>query len=392
MDLIPLKITICGGGNGAQTLVPTAAKNVGCAIDLYAPFADEADRLKAGSGSHCGIEITGVVEGKAEPRCISADPAEVIPGSQVVVLVLPAFAHESTLRQIVPFLDEGAWVGAMPARGGFDYCADQILRETGRHDVGLFGLQTLPWACRILEYGKVVHVLGTKQVVDVATRPLVERGRVAELLERMLGMPIHAAASLMALTLANTGQLIHPGIMYALFSDWDGAPFDADRVPPFYHSLSQRGAETLAGLSEEIQSIRARLEPALDLSAVRPLKEWLLRSYGHVIADASTLKSAFVTNEAYAGIKAPVREISPGWVVPDLSARYLSEDVPFGLAVSRAVFSATLRARQMTTVFGLEVPDIGRAQSRNASFRMPVASLQHLPRAISTNSSAASQP
>lgn len=337
LDLVPRKITVCGGGNGAQTLVPIAASNLGCPVDIYAPFADEADRMRDRSASHDGIEVTGAVGGKARPRRVSADPADVIPGSDVVVLVLPAFAHESTLQQIAPHLDEGAWVGAMPARGGFDYCAERILRESGRGDVGLFGLQTLPWACRILRYGQLVHVLGIKQVVDAAARPAAENTRVAALLERMLGLPVGTAASLMALTLANTGQLIHPGIMHALFSDWDGVPFDADHIPLFYHSLSQPGAHTLTGLSDEVQSIRARLEPALDLSAVRPLKEWLLRSYANVIADPSSLRSAFVTNQAYAGLKAPVKETSPGQFVPDLRARYLAEDVPYGLAVSRAI-------------------------------------------------------
>jgi hypothetical protein len=350
LDLTPRKITVCGGGNGAQTLVPVAAGNLGCPVDIYAPFSDEADRLRAGSASHEGIAVAGAVAGKARPRRVSADPADVIPGSDLVVLVLPAFAHESTLRQIVPHLDQGAWVGAMPARGGFDYCAEGILRERGRADVGLFGLQTLPWACRILEYGQLVHVLGVKQVVDAAARPAAETGPLAGLLERMLGLSIGTASGLMALTLANTGQLIHPGIMYALFSDWNGVPFGADQIPLFYHSLGEGGAQTLTGLSVEIQSLRARLEPALDLSAVRPLKEWLLRSYADVIADPSTLQSAFVTNRAYAGLKAPVSEISPGQYVPDLSARYLAEDVPFGLAVSRGI----------ADLAGLETPVMDR--------------------------------
>jgi hypothetical protein len=306
-------------------------------VDVYAPFADEAERLRAGVAAHGGLEVAGAVGGKARPRRISADPAEVVPGSDLVVLVLPAFAHESTLRQIAPFLDEGAWVGAMPARGGFDYAAAHVLREHGRDDVGLFGLQTLPWACRIQAYGQVVRVLGVKQAVDAATRPAAQIEQLAPLLERMLGLHVGAAANLLALTLANTGQLIHPGIMYALFSDWDGIPFSADEIPPFYHALSEAGAQTLAGLSDEVQSIRARLEPALDLSAVRPLKAWLLRSYGGAIADPSTLRSAFLTNRAYAGLKAPVREVSPGQFVPDFGARYLAEDVPFGLAVSRAI-------------------------------------------------------
>ncbi len=194
------KITVCGGGNGAQTLVPIAAHNLGCPVNVYAPFADEAERLRVGVAIHGGLEVTGAVRAKAWPRRVSADAAQVIPGSDVVVLVLPAFAHESTLREIAPFLDEGAWVGAMPARGGFDYCAAHVLAEQGREDVGLFGLQTLPWACRIREYGQVVHVLGVKDAVDAAARPAARIGQIAPLLERMLGLPIGAAANMLAMT------------------------------------------------------------------------------------------------------------------------------------------------------------------------------------------------
>jgi hypothetical protein len=333
------KVTVCGGGNGAQTLVPIAACNLACPIDLYAPFDDEAGRLRVGSAVHGGIEVTGAVQAKAQPRRVSAKPAEVIPGSDLVVLVLPAFAHESTLRQVLPFLDAGAWVGAIPARGGFDYCAAQVLQEGGRDDVKLFGLQTLPWACRVRECGQVVHVLGVKNAVDAASRPAAQIGQIAPLLERMLGLSIGVAASLLALTLANTGQLIHPGIMYGLFADWDGTPFQEDDVPLFYQGLDEEGAHILAGLDDEVQAIRARLEPALDLSAVRPLKAWLLRAYGDLIADPSGLHSAFVTNRAYAGLKAPVREGPSGQFVPDFGARYLAEDVPFGLVVSRAIAS-----------------------------------------------------
>jgi hypothetical protein len=343
------KITVCGGGNGAQTLVPIAACNLGSAVDIYAPFGDEDERLRAGIAAHGGLEVHGAMKAQAGPRRVSAAPGDVIPGSGVVVLVLPAFAHEGTLRQIVPFLDEGAWVGAIPARGGFDYCAVQVLREQCREDVRLFGLQTLPWACRIQNYGQIVHVLGVKKMVDVASRPAAQIGEIASLLERMLGMPIGQAASLLALTLANTGQLIHPGIMYGLFVSWDGAPFGVEDVPLFYQGLGQDGARLLVALSDDVQAIRSRLEPALDLSAVRPLLDWLLRSYGDEIADPSTLHSAFVTNRAYRGLAAPVRDVSAdaaqraggvrsvGQFVPDFKERYLAEDVPFGLAVSRAI-------------------------------------------------------
>ncbi len=347
----PSKITICGGGNGAQALAPIASTNTGCQVDIYAPFGDEAERLRVNSAAHGGLETIGAVAAKSQPRKISADPAEVIPGSDMVFLVMPAFGHEGTLHQIAPYLDANAWVGALPARGGFDYAAMSVLVEHGREDVRLFGLQTLPWACRIDQYGQVVHVLGVKQVVDAATRPGGQTEEVSVLLGTMLGLSISPIPSFLALTLANTGQLIHPGIMYGLFVDWDGKPFAEEETPLFYHNLSKAGAETLAGMSDDIQSIRSHLaSPYLDLSAVHPLKMWLERSYSHSIVDPSTLQSSFLTNQAYAGIKAPVREIASGQFVPDFHARYLSEDVPFGLAISRAI----------AQLVGVETPTIDK--------------------------------
>ena len=334
----PSKITICGGGNGAQALAPIAATNIGCQIDIYAPFGDEAERLQTNSAAHGGLKTIGAVQTKAQPHRISADPAEVIPGSDMVFLVMPAFAHESTLHQIAPFLDANAWVGVLPARGGFDYAAMSVLAEHGRKDVQLFGLQTLPWACRIEQYGQIVNVLGVKQVVDATTRPGAQVEEISQVLEKMLGLSIGPIPNFLALTLANTGQLIHPGIMYGLFADWDGEPFAENEIPLFYHNLSKTGAETLAGMSDDIQTIRSHLaSPYLDLSAVHPLKMWLERSYSHSIVDSSTLQLSFLTNQAYAGIKAPIREIAAGQFVPDFHARYLSEDVPFGLAISRAI-------------------------------------------------------
>jgi hypothetical protein len=337
-DVRITKITICGGGNGAQTLLPIAARNLSCAVDAYVPFCDEAQRLAAGIAAHGGLEAAGAIRARAKPRRVSARPRDVIPGSEMVLLVLPAFAHEVTLRQIVPFLDEDAWVGALPARGGFDYCGASILAEFDRPDIGLFGLQTLPWACRIAEYGRIVQVLGVKKTVDAASRPAACLDCIAPVLERMLGVPIGKAGNMLALTLANTGQIIHPGIMYDLFADWDGRLFDKGHVPLFYHGLSEQGAQRLAELSQEIQRICTCFANfSLDLSSVHDLKTWLVRSYRDAILDVSSLRSAFATNRAYAGLRAPVKEVAPGQFAPAFGARYLAEDVPYGLAVSQAI-------------------------------------------------------
>lgn len=341
-----MQVTICGGGNAAHALAGLIAAREDWAVNVYAPYGNEARRWRQGIEARGGIAAitpNGTLVGR--PTRVSANPADVVPGSRLVLLALPAFAHEFTLRGIAAHLDGRAWVGAFPARGGFDWCAAEVLASTGgeepstngKHSAAVFGLQTLPWACRLTAYGQTVEILGTKAAVDVAARPTRLASEVASLLSAPLGLRLEPVANFLGLTLANTGQLIHPGIMYGLFYDWDAQPYD--EAPFFYQSVDAEVARVLQQLSDEVQDVRAELErayPDLDLSAVRPLDEWARRAYAGDIADPSTLQSCFATNRSYTGLRAPMRSTDAG-LVPDFKARYLAEDVPFGLAVTRGI-------------------------------------------------------
>ena len=56
------------------------------------------------------------------------------------------------------------------------------------------------------------------------------------------------------------------------------------------------------------------------------------------IMDSRTLQSAFATNRAYTGLKVPTRPAGPdNMLAVDFKARYLAEDVPFGLVVLRGL-------------------------------------------------------
>jgi hypothetical protein len=332
-----MQVTICGGGNAAHTLAGLISARQDFKVNVYTPFSDEVLRWLQGIEARGGITLIspdGVLVGR--PHRVSDDPAAVVPGSQLVLLALPAFAHEIILRDIVPYLDNGAWVGALPARGGLDWCARNVFGG-GENSVVVFGLQTLPWACRIREYGREVTILGTKTEVDLAAWPPDYAEEIAALLSDLLTVPMCPISSFLSLTLAGTGQLIHPGVMYGLFRDWSGRPYA--EAPLFYQGIDARTAEILQHLSHEVQSLRVLLEqrfPDLDLSSVRPLHEWLDRSYGDNIADCSSLQNCFITNRGYVGLRAPMRPTDDG-LVPDFQTRYLTEDVPYGLVVTRGV-------------------------------------------------------
>lgn len=332
-----MQVTICGGGNAAHTLAGLLGSQADLCVQVYAPLGDEAARWQAGMRLNGGISVrTPQGEALGRPRLVSRDPQEAVSGSQLVILALPAFAHQAILEDIAPFLAAGAWVGALPARGGFDLGARAALGDRAEQ-LCIFGFQTLPWACRILEYGRSAQVLGAKEQVDIAAWPPAQGSPVAARLQQLLGVRLAPVASFLSLTLADTGQIIHPGIMYGLFHDWDGRPYPARRA--FYQGVDRFAAGVLQQMSAEVQKLRAALQefyPGLDLSAVRPLGDWLLRSYRAVITDPSTLQTCFTTNQSYAGLMAPMKAVAEGFV-PDFQARYLAEDVPYDLLVTRGI-------------------------------------------------------
>jgi hypothetical protein len=332
-----MQITICGGGNAAHTLAGLLGSRPDLSVFIYAPFQDETERWQVGLQKNNGILVRspgGEVLG--QPAAVSRDPDQAVRGSQLILLALPAFAHEHILRQIVDYLSPGAWVGALPARAGFDICAREVLKERFSQ-ITLFGLQTLPWACRIQEYGGRVFILGAKDQVDLAAWPAKLAPVISAKIGELLDVVFHPINNFLSLTLADTGQLIHPGIMYGLFHNWSGQAYSEPSL--FYQAVDEEVATILQNMSQEVQSLRTNLErayPGLDLAAVRPVGEWLKRSYPTSIIDSSTLHSSFATNRSYTGLFAPMIESENGFV-PDFQSRYLTEDVPYGLLVMRGI-------------------------------------------------------
>jgi len=222
------RLTICGGGNAAHVLIAMAAK-AGWEVDVFAPLADEAGRLRAGITAGGGITARFAGESiVGRPHHVSANPAEVIPESDVILLALPAFAHGPVLEAIAGFAKPNVSLGAVPARSGFDFQVRFILGDRDP-PLRIFGLQTLPWACRIAIYGQTVDILGTKAEAAFAISPPDESSDWARQLTTLFGLELVPVDSFLTLTLANTGQLIHPGIMYGLTRDMVSRSFRSFR-------------------------------------------------------------------------------------------------------------------------------------------------------------------
>jgi hypothetical protein len=322
-------------------LAVVASQNLDGAIDWLVGSEDKADLLRRRVSSGL-LRSTGVISATADRvRTISADPAQVIPSADVVIIVVPAFAHAAVLRRIRPYVGEKTAIGCLPTRGGFEFEFEELVAP--RRGVGptIFGLQTLPWSTRVVAFGEVVNIGAVKAEVVLASRPAAQAPDLSDQLSRMLGTCVIPAESFLGLTLGNQGQFIHPGLMYGHFHSWRGEAYDEGDIPLLYAQATEEMGDRVERLSTDAikvaREVEARSRNALNLQAtVLSAHEWLRRVYSHVTADTSTVASCFRTGPIQAR-KAPMIEVEPGKLMPDFQYRYLSEDVPFGLVVTRAI-------------------------------------------------------
>jgi len=334
-------ITICGGGNAAHAMIPIIRNHFSGKINLFLPYGNEAAYFEK------LIEekrfITATIRDKkiyGRPDKVSKLAQDVCKEADLILMPLPAFAHEPTLLQIAPFLKEETIIGAIPARSGFEYTALKILKDNKKEKVKIFGMQTLPWACRIKEYASKVDILGKKGSVGIAAFPHKITSELVSFLTRLLDLKIEPLPNMLTLSLANVGQIIHPGIMYGLFKGKEGLKYRKEEIPLFYQGVTKEISNTLKMMSDEILVLTKKIkniDKSVSLNHVLGLKDWLIYSYKESITDKSTLQSCFVTNRAYKGLRAPMKKINNDYFLPDFQARYLTEDVPYGLVVTKAI-------------------------------------------------------
>ena len=188
--------------------------------------------------------------------------------------------------------------------------------------------------------GETVHIGAQKASVVFAALPATAQPDLASRLSTMLGTRFVAAEGFLTLTLGNPGQFIHPGLMYGHYHSWGGEEYDEDTIPMFYAGATDEMGELVAQLSREAidvaRAIDAESPGAVDLRSVAPVHDWLRSSYAHVTADTSTVATCFRTGPIQAR-KAPVTELGAGRYVPNFDYRYLTEDVPYGLVITRGL-------------------------------------------------------
>lgn len=341
-----IKLLICGSGNGAHAFAGIASSKPGTEVRVLSLYQDEAERWSKIMET-ADLEVTchrrdqepHVI--KSKPALVTKNPEEAARNVDIIAFVLPAFAHKIFLEVLKPHIEPGVTIAGLPGASGLEFQVRGILGEKA-NDCTVMNFESLPWACRLGEFGKKCDVLGTKDTLvgamQIGSGAAPKKDPVASLQYLLGEVPrLTVSGHLIAVSLMNPNACGHPSFMYGQWDGWDGKP--VEEVPMFYTGVSEETAELYVKMSDEcVQMGKVITEKTqADMSQVVPMIQWDLRCYPNDIADKTNMWTVLRTNAAYQGLKHPMKSTADGKFVPDFQHRYLTEDIPYGLAVIRGV-------------------------------------------------------
>lgn len=299
-----MRIAVIGTGSGGQTIAGHMGA-IGHTVSLYGRRQEIVDALRACEG----ITLTGRLEGmKGKLAEVSTNIAEVIVGTDVIMVATTATAHKSLANQMAPYLEDGQVVVLNPGRtcGALEF--KNTLKETGCYkQVFVAEAQTLVYACRIVKTGEV-NVIGIKDRVLISALPASDTGAVIEKLKPMYSC-FYPAKNILQTSFENIGAMFHPSVV--LFNE---ATIERGQSFYFYREITPALAHMIEALDEERMAVGKAY--GIDLISA---KDWVSYAYDGVEGD--TLCERMQNNPAYYEILAPTT----------INCRQITEDIPTGI-------------------------------------------------------------
>lgn len=298
-----MKIAIIGAGNGGQSIGGYLAL-MGYDISLYDIDKERIDNLKEIGG----IELTGRISGFGKINCITTNIEEAIKGAEIVMITTVANAHIAVAKSMAPFIEDGQVIILNPGRTCGALVFKQNIERYGCAKCYYLGeAQTLVYACRIIEDGKV-NIIGIKDEVLLAALPASDTEYILKKINPLYPC-FKKADNVLRTSLENIGAMFHPCV--CLFN---AATIERQDEFWFYRDMTDQVASFIEKFDQERLAVGKAY--GVDLLSV---KEWIKFAYKDTKGD--TLCERMKNNPAYHDIKAP----------GTIFTRQLTEDIPTGV-------------------------------------------------------------
>ncbi len=301
------RVTILGGGNTAfataANLSLRGAKVTLCEIEGF-------DHAVAPIRNSRQIELDGVATtGTAAIESVTMDFATALGENELALLIIPAYGHAAFARACAPHLRNGQVVVIMPGTlGSLEFA--RIVRESGgAKGVIVAETDTAPYVCRKLSPTKA-HIWGVVSGLGVASLPARENERVGQLLEPLFpGVQLHS--NVLACGLAAMNPVVHPA----------GVLLNAGRVEKSrgeFYFYDEGVTPAVCRLIYAVDRERLGVAAALGIELSPVDQAFHAAGFG----PKGDLWSTINGSRMLTALRAPGQ----------LNTRWLTEDVPYGLA------------------------------------------------------------
>lgn len=299
-----INFAVIGGGHGGQALAAYLAY-LGHNVNLYNRTFERIKKI-----SEQGyIDMEGIISGRGYINLATDDMEEAIRETHIIMVAVPANAHRHIATLMAPYISDEQYIVLNPGRTGGALEFYNIIRNINpEKNPCIVEAQTLLFACRIIEEGKVA-ILGRKNHVKVAALPAVRTREFIEKIHRIIPEFVQTH-SVLDTSFNNIGAILHP-IPTIL---------NCGRI----ESTNGNFLHYIEGITPSVAKImlkadyeRMKVAEALGAKPIS-LMEWLGYTYN---AYGKTVCEALQKVQGYMGIKAP----------STLDTRYIFEDVPHSL-------------------------------------------------------------
>ena len=301
------RIAVLGGGNGAHAMAADLTLkgfevNICEAPEFEQSFNTTLERQE--------ITLIDIWDNERTVKLHRAttDIEEAIEDVSYIMMVVPAIGHKHFFNSIMPYLRDGQTIISWP--GNFSaLLLTTMLKQRGiDKEITIAEGHTLPWGCRLEAPGKV-RILVSAWKLLLAAFPARDTDRVISDLSDIY--PIIPAENVLATSLNNLNPVVHPVgcVLNAGWIDTLGKDFYFYR-----HGTTLSVAKAIKTVYQEV----SKVANAVDVKMLDYPEE----SFWSKSAIMSVyFRAAFDKEGTVANISGP----------SSMSARYISEDVPYGL-------------------------------------------------------------
>ncbi|MCH9040012.1 MAG: NAD/NADP octopine/nopaline dehydrogenase family protein [Chloroflexi bacterium] len=299
-------VTIMGGGNTAFAVAANLSLQ-GHEVTLY-ELPEFAESLAPIRDSKV-INLVGVAEqGAAKIHTVTTDVVEALAASDLVLLIVPAYAHRRFAEVCAPHLRQGQTVVVIPGTlGALEW--SKVLREAGTTGVTLAEVDTAPYVCRKTA-PDTATIWGVVTSLGMGVLPATEGERVRRMIDPLFpGMSLYP--DVMAAGLSAINPVVHPA----------GVLMNAGRIEysrgEFYF-YEEGVSPSVAKVIMQVDAERRAIGNALGYELLPANEGFHNAGFGPQGDLWATINGSLMLTR----LKAP----------GSLDSRWLTEDIPYGIA------------------------------------------------------------